>query len=708
MANNDPKPHLRVDRFAEPAPYQRPKGGGGSKSDFGRTYDQHAESLKREVAEAWAEADSLLASRDHPEGTPGAYLAFETAEDAALPDLEWKTKGLRLAAAKRDDDGRASAAVFVPDEARDFIQTKLNEYGTERTDKGEPVNKQRFIAIDRFSAARLETLWVDKRPMPTGEQPDWWECWCWPDRLHNLEMKAQTLHLPVSPNRLEFPERVVVFVYATRDAMGRLVSSTDTVAELRLGRDTAAFFMGESRSDQHGWIAACVELLRDARGENAPAVCLLDTGVNRAHPLLEQLLHPEDALTVRQPWGTDDHAGHGTELAGLAVYGDLIAPIQSHKPIPIEISLESVKLLPPQPFPPTEPTSFGLITLQAVALPEINKPGRARVFCLAISQNDVSGPRASSWSAAIDQAASDADLDDDAAKQRRLFVIAAGNIPDGLKVADLEDWDSYEVEDPGQAWNAITVGGMTQKATITEAGREGWTCAVGVDELSPYSNVSASWNRRVAPIKPELIVEAGNRAVDPADESLLSGLDSLSLLTTGHDVIGAPLTTTWATSAAAAQVAGMAARLQVDDPTYWPETIRALLVHSAQWTAPMIAKFDATLQKGERLKLARRFGYGRPNLERARRSRSSSLAIVSQSHLQPFRKDASGTRLNQLHFYGLPWPKAALAEIAGGSSVCASRYRILSSLIPARMLRFRRPAIGLTGCDLIFVGRARS
>ena len=143
-------------------------------------------------------------------------------------------------------------------------------------------------------------------------------------------------------------------------------------------------------------------------------------------------------------------------------------------------------------------------------------------------------------------------------------------------------------------------------------------------------------------------------------------MDSLSLLTTGHDVIGAPLTTTWATSAAAAQVAGMAARLQVDDPTYWPETIRALLVHSAQWTAPMIAKFDATLQKGERLKLARRFGYGRPNLERARRSRSSSLAIVSQSHLQPFRKDASGTRLNQLHFYGLPWPKAALAEIAGG------------------------------------------
>jgi hypothetical protein len=307
-----------------------------------------------------------------------------------------------------------------------------------------------------------------------------------------------------------------------------------------------------------------------------------------------------------------------------------------------------------------------LIALQAVALPEINKPGRARVFCLAVGQNDVSGPRASSWSAAIDQASSDADVDDDAARQRRLFVIAAGNIPDGLKVADLEDWDSYEIEDPGQAWNAITVGGVTQKATITEAGHDGWTCAVNVDELSPYSKVSASWNRGVAPIKPELVVEAGNRAIDPADESLWSGLDSLSLLTTGHNVTGAPLTTTWATSAAAAQVAGMAARLQADDGACWPETVRALLVHSAQWTEPMLAKFDATPQKGERLKLARRLGYGRPTLERARRSRSSSLAMVSQSQLQPFRKEASGTRLNQLHFYELPWPKAVLAEIAVG------------------------------------------
>lgn len=665
MAGNDPKPHIQIGRFASPAPYRRPKRRLTT-PDYGRTFEQHAEALKRNVAEAWASADSLLAVREHPEGIPGTYLSFDTAEGAALPDLEWKSKGMRLAAAKRDESGRASAAVFVPDTARQFLQDKIDEYGKNRTEKGRPTNEKRFVGIDEFSAARLETLWVDTRELPQVGQQTWWECWCWPDRLQSLETKAQALNLTISESRLRFPERVVTYIYATRELLARLVSSTDTVAELRLGRDTAAFFMGEAREDQEGWIDACAALLKDVRDEAAPAVCLLDTGVNRGHTLLRTLLHADDLHTVRAQWGKDDHAGHGTEMAGLAIYGDLVEVVQSNQPIDIDISLESVKLLPPEPFPPNEPASFGLITLQAVSLPEIQQPARARVFCLTTSQKEVSGPRASSWSAAIDKASSDADTEDHDAKHRRLFVLAAGNIPDGLKVADLEDWDSFEVEDPGQAWNAITVGGMTQRAEISEPDHDNWTCAVAVDELSPYSRVSAAWNRRVAPIKPELVVEAGNRAVDPADESLWSGLDSLSLLTTGHDITDLPLTTTWATSASAAQLSGMAARLYADDPEYWPETVRALLIHSAQWTPPMQAEFDAALQKGDRLRLARRFGYGRPSLERARYSRSSMLAMVSQQEIQPFRRAKHSTTMNHFHFYELPWPKSALAEIADG------------------------------------------
>lgn len=49
-------------------------------------------------------------------------------------------------------------------------------------------------------------------------------------------------------------------------------------------------------------------------------------------------------------------------------------------------------------------------------------------------------------------------------------------------------------------------------------------------------------------------------------------------------MIGRPFTITNATSAATAQAAYMAAELMSAYPSLWEESIRALMVHSAQWT----------------------------------------------------------------------------------------------------------------------------
>src|SRR3546814_4392305 len=64
-------------------------------------------------------------------------------------------------------------------------------------------------------------------------------------------------------------------------------------------------------------------------------------------------------------------------------------------------------------------------------------------------------------------------------------------------------------------------------------------------------------------------------------------MDSLSLLTTSRDPIVQPLALSWATSAATAQLSGLAAEVLADDPELWPETVRALLTHSARWTPAM-------------------------------------------------------------------------------------------------------------------------
>lgn len=349
-------------------------------------------------------------------------------------------------------------------------------------------------------------------------------------------------------------------------------------------------------------------------------------------------------------------------MSGLAVYGDLSLRLASTDPLQLNYVGEGVKLLPPTGFPETEPQSFGLVTQQALSRPEIAKPERERVYCMAVTQSGVHGPRATSWSATLDASAFGGD--DLADLRRRLICVSAGNLPDGLAHQELEDWDSFEIEDPAHAWNVLTAGGYTQKGPITDAGYTHWGMAVSPGELSPYSRVSAAWNRGVSPIKPELVLEAGNKGIDAADSQMVSGIDSLSLLTTSRDPVGQPFALSWATSAATAQLAGMAAEVLADDPTLWPEAVRGLLAHSARWTPPMADQLFGTQQKALRVLMLRRFGYGVPSLERALRSASNSLALLAQQEIQPFfYESGKGARLNQAHFYELPWPTQTLLAL---------------------------------------------
>jgi hypothetical protein len=157
-------------------------------------------------------------------------------------------------------------------------------------------------------------------------------------------------------------------------------------------------------------------------------------------------------------------------------------------------------------------------------------------------------------------------------------------------------------------------------------------------------------------------MEGGNMAIDPAAGNA-DYVDSLGLLSTGHQhALGKPLVIAGDTSAATALASEMTARLQSQYSDYWPETIRALLIHSAKWTQAMFDRFNPRT-KADYENLLRYCGYGVPQLERALWSAQNSLTLIAQESLQPFEKRGSRYVSRDINIHNLPWPKEALQEL---------------------------------------------
>ena len=239
-------------------------------------------------------------------------------------------------------------------------------------------------------------------------------------------------------------------------------------------------------------------------------------------------------------------------------------------------------------------------------------------------------------------------------------MVSAGNAPSEIATDRIADPDMLEIEDPAQAWNAITVGGYTDLINIQEPEFKDYSPYATAGDISPYTRTSTRWLQGKAPFKPDIVMEAGNRVVSPARTDTYDA-DSLALLSTGSNTDQHPLVSFRATSAATAQAARLAARLTAEFPHYWPETIRALMIHGAEWTPFMRNALTAAGTKSAAYLLLRRYGHGVPTFERAAASARNHLAMISEAEIQPYSR--SGKGMNECHFYSLPWPRAALESL---------------------------------------------
>ena len=600
----------------------------------------------------------------------GVYLEFssEPGFDLALKQLESRQDGIRLLNVKPEDvDGVVTtrATVFVPLAERGHFLRKVAAYATKdnrpkKDGTTSPKNADLINSIGDIRAALLESFWVDGPDRLPADAPDWVEVWLSSEDLGVIEgfgALCQSRQIRLGDGRLTFPERAVLLVFANRAQLGELIECSDHIAEFRAARELATHFIESENRDQVVQVEALLART-EFRDPNAVTVLLLDHGVNNGHRLLLPVLADADLHAADSAWGTHDHHGHGTLMAGTAAYGDLLALLNARAPVDVRHRLESAKILPPPPEQNPK-RLWGHFTARGLSLAEIQSRDRRRIVCMAVtSDGETTRGRPTSWSGMIDELASGF-----AGDAKRLFVLSAGNV-------NPADWRAYpdanrvsEVQDPAQAWNAITVGAFTTKTRITEPTLAGFRPLAAAGELAPCSTTSLTWPNRKWPIKPELLFEGGNVAGGPNDSVL--DADDLQLLSTFRDPQVAQFGKFGETSAACAQAAWFAARLQAAYPQAWPETLRALMVHSAEWTDAMKRQSLGDESKAAYYRLLRTCGYGVPSLDRAIACAANSLSLIAQQEIQPFAKHPKESRhiTKDMHLFRLPWPVDVLAGL---------------------------------------------
>jgi len=658
----DRRPHFLLEEHGIAERFTSPKSGRGTDAVPPRNRAQHTAKLRAQLKAVEQAAEAIEAVE------PGIGLQIEFRGFAGIAltteSLARDAQGIELQNV-REEGTTLYATVYVPDGKLGHFERLLTAYAEKRRNKhGNPIDNQKLIdAIRDIRVATVRALWTDD-PDLLPQDPNQaisWEVWL-PVRgardaiLDDFRQHAEGVGWQVSSRVMEFPERTVVVCAGSKAQLENSVRLLSLIAELRRAKQTADFFDTLAPQEQQHWMNDLLARSQPAP-EDAPYICILDTGVNRGHQLLAHSLAENDMHTIEPAWTPADTDGHGTGLAGVALYGDLTDALQAVGPISLPARLESVKLL--REGGDNEGAVYGALTQEGIGRAEVTDPNRPRIFNLAVTATDSRDRgRPSSWSAALDALA--ADWEGEAARPR-LIVVSAGNSDDP------NGWVNHPahlatdlIHDPAQAWNPLTVGAFTEMVNISEAEATEYQPIARHGSLSPFTTTSTTWERKNPPWKPDVVLEGGNAG---KDGTFASTFASLSLLTTHHLPQERLFTTTHATSAATALGAHMAAQIARQYPAFWPETIRALIVHSARWTPRMETEFASVGNKTIRTtNLLRHCGYGVPDLNRALWSAGDSLTLIVQDILQPFEKTEHGIRTRDMHLHQLPWPRDALEE----------------------------------------------
>ena len=622
-----------------------------------RDRQQHAAALVRRVA---AVEQQLTAARDqtllHASGILVTAVGQDLDEASISRQLRDRKSGTEVVTVRQ---GRA-----VVHAERDLaaLRNKIQDYATEDTRSGKPRYQALVARLDTIEPATIEDLslgeiessipdhdrvWIEIW-MPGGrEMPD--------DQRDALDMavlefasigQARASSVPVYRG----PERDVHLVPATGATLKALPVLLPSAVEVHRAPLVRPIILAEA-ADQAGERAEV-----EAPSPSAAAVAVHDSGISADHPYLRPIVLGASSVVPGAPSPADMPGGHGTQMAGVAAYSRLAEDVAAGR-LAADAWLVAVRLLESETDAGGDPDRGPLWaerTVESIAVAEALAPQRPVIHNISLGADNTAQERTdrTAWSVAADVLAWNSGAG-------RLVVVAGGNAE---AITDRQDYPAVNLgpphlQQPGQAWNVLTVGGYTDLDRLTiEDQQNGYpeplACA---GSLSPHSRTAPGGNR---PLKPELVMEAGNTAPGGGlDNPDAQGMTVLTLDSRWRER-GTLLRRTWATSPAAAAVSNVLARLANAHPSLRPATWRGLLAHTTSW--PDAAQQQLT----DRRDLLRAFGYGVPAPERGMASASNRPVMIYEGILRPSRRNTERKPERTADFIELPMPYDQLDELA--------------------------------------------
>jgi subtilisin family serine protease len=372
---------------------------------------------------------------------------------------------------------------------------------------------------------------------------------------------------------------------------------------------------------------------------DGPRVCVVDSGIAAAHPLLASNVGHEEAILTAASSPADQH-GHGTRVGAIAVFGSVRACYESGA-FSSPVVLFSARVL-------NEHNHFDderlIVTQMQAAIGTFKKPPHAcRVFNLSLGTLlPANSGRQSTWAEALDVLARE---------EQVVIVVSAGNnrsvLTGNAKEAEavLKNHPSQlrtpeaRLSDPATAAIAITVGALVEHEV--PAARRGPGAAdlirpLGkIAEPSPFTRVGPGLGKAV---KPEFVDYGGNLVWEGTANThrRIRHEDGVSVMSFEREHTTRLFAFDFGTSYAAPRLARIAAilwhRLHADlGKAPHPNLVRAVLATAASVPEASRRLIEAKLDKDAVMHVC---GYGQVDEELAVTSSDRRVTLVAEGTLK--------------------------------------------------------------------------